>query len=73
MMRVFVETAGHYLAVPGDDAGVPHFPAMVEQGVFDRVGAVGLLPVASVLGLLRNQIRTLLVIVDLCGFERDGI
>lgn len=37
---VLVEATGHHEAVPSDDAGVPEFPAMVEQFVFYPPSAV---------------------------------
>ena len=45
---VFVETTGYYHAVPGDDAGVPELPAVVDQLVFDLVSPLFVAPVAGV-------------------------
>jgi hypothetical protein len=30
VMSILVETAGNNQAIPGNDTGVPHFPAMIQ-------------------------------------------
>ena len=70
---VFVETAGHHHAVPGDDAGMPEFPAVVGQQVFDLVRSLLIAPVAGVFFLQRYERMAILVIIHLSRFELDLI
>ncbi len=69
MASIFVEAAGHHATVPGEYAAVPHFPTVVEQGIFDAVGAVGHFPVTGIFVDGRDQGVAVLVVVDLRGFE----
>lgn len=45
---IFIETAGHHQAIPGYNAGVPHFPAVVKQFIFDAIVAVAVIFVARI-------------------------
>ena len=54
-LRIFIEAAGHHQTVPGYYAGVPHFPAMVYQFVFDAERAVAVVAVQCFLPEGRDQ------------------
>ncbi len=73
VVGIFVEAAGHNQPIPGDNAGVPHFPAVIAEAIFDGVRAVGLLPVPAVLVNGRHQIVAVLVIINLGGFQANFI
>jgi hypothetical protein len=59
VLCIFIETARYHQPVPGDYTGVPEFPAMVREGVFDVPTAVGLLAVTGV-PILGSFLRTAL-------------
>ena len=40
VLGVFVKTTRYYLPVPGDHAGMPKFPAVIEQFVFRNMPTV---------------------------------
>jgi hypothetical protein len=45
---IFIKTTGHDAAIPGDDAGVPHLPAMIEELIFNAPFAVGTFAIAGI-------------------------
>ena len=65
---VFVEAAWDDQTVPSDDAGVPEFPAMVEEFVFYFPCAIWLLFVSGVLVEGGDEVVAVFVIIDLGGF-----
>ena len=67
--NVFVEAARGYQAIPGDDAAVPEFPAVVLHFVFLAISAVLFFVVAGVLLVGRHQWVAVFVVVELGGFE----
>ena len=69
MLGIFVKAAGYDSAIPGNDTGVPEFPAVVEEFVLDAVGPVGLPLVAGIAFEGRYEGVSVGKIVHLCGFE----
>ncbi len=69
VLRVFVEAARHYEAVPSDDARVPKFPAMVGERVFHLPRAVGALAVAGILVERWDERVSVVIIIHLRGFQ----
>src|SRR5690606_40719851 len=59
IMTIFVETAGYNAPVPRNDTTVPHLPTMIDQPVFDTIGAITLLFVTGVFFYGGDQWRSL--------------
>lgn len=73
MGGVLVEATRQHHAIPGDDGGVPEFPAVVEQFVFHLPSAVRPLPIAGIPLLGRYERVAIAVVVHLGGFQFDFI
>lgn len=69
VLSVFIEAARYDNTVPGNDAGMPESPAMVEQGVFNTVSPIGELFIAGVFVQRRDKGVAMGVGIDLSGFE----
>ena len=69
MLRIFIKTAGHYAPVPGDDTRVPELPAVIEQFIFDLIGAILLDSIAWVSIQSRYQVMAILIVIDLSCFK----
>lgn len=52
---------------------MPQLPAMIEQLVFNSIGAISLFPIATVLVDRWNQFVSLFIIIYLGGFQFDFI
>src|SRR5579871_7044689 len=72
-MRVFVKAAGHYLAIPSDDATVPHFPTFVEQTMLHGIGSVVILFVSRKFFVDGNQVGAVFKIINLSRLQFDFI
>ena len=68
ILRIFIETAWYYFAIPGNYTAMPQFPAFICHFVFDCIQSVSLFSVPGIFINCWNQITTILVIIDLSGF-----
>ena len=66
---VLIKTAGNYQPIPGNDAAMPHFPAVIHKLVFDAILPISFFGVPGLFVNRRNQRIAVFVIVNLSGFQ----
>ena len=72
VLRIFIEAAGHYQAVPGDDRCMPEAPAVIVQAVLQSEFTIGLFVVTAVFSVCGDQsVGIILIVIDLCGLKAD--
>jgi len=73
VLCVFIKAARHHKPIPGDYAGVPELPTVVEEFVFHSIRTICLPGIAGVTLIKWDKWITVLIIVDLCCFQPDFI
>ena len=71
---IFIKTAGNYKAIPGDNIGLPQFPAMIGKLVFGNLFSVFIFFIPAEFFINGNQlIGIIFIIINLGSFKTNFI